>query len=98
MSTVDEEFSFPTTCMSVLGKICYIFLSIRAAPLNITQSLSDINVLIGQSGTLQITCDAFPAPKVTWYVSESILGAYFIPSSPIFKVLQRHRIEEFFEI
>ncbi len=37
------------------------------APLNITQSLSDINVLLGQSGTLQITCDAFPTPKVTWY-------------------------------
>ncbi len=36
------------------------------APLNITQSLTDINVLLGQSGTLSITCDAFPAPKVTW--------------------------------
>jgi len=43
-------------------------LSIFLAPLNITQSLSDINVLLAQSGTLQITCDAFPAPKVTWYV------------------------------
>jgi hypothetical protein len=28
--------------------------------------LTDINVLLGQSGTLSITCDAFPAPKVTW--------------------------------
>jgi len=36
------------------------------APLNITQSLTDINALLGQSGTLSITCDAFPAPKVTW--------------------------------
>jgi hypothetical protein len=36
------------------------------APLNITQPLADINVLLGQSGTLQIICDAFPAPKVTW--------------------------------
>ena len=37
------------------------------APLNITQSLTEQNVLLGQSGTLQITCDAFPVPKVTWY-------------------------------
>jgi hypothetical protein len=36
------------------------------APLNITQPLTDINVLLGQSGTLSITCDAFPAPKVAW--------------------------------
>jgi hypothetical protein len=36
------------------------------APLNITQSLTDLNVLLGQNGTLSITCDAFPAPKVTW--------------------------------
>jgi len=36
------------------------------APLKITQSLTDTNVLLGQSGTLSITCDAFPAPKVTW--------------------------------
>jgi hypothetical protein len=36
------------------------------APLNITQSLTDTNVLLGQNTTLSITCDAFPAPKVTW--------------------------------
>jgi hypothetical protein len=29
--------------------------------------LTDLNVLLGQSATLSITCDAFPAPKVTWY-------------------------------
>lgn len=38
------------------------------APLNISQPLSDINVLLGQSGTLSLTCDAFPVPKVTWSV------------------------------
>jgi hypothetical protein len=38
------------------------------APLNIVQPLTDINVLMGQSGTLSFVCDAFPAPKVTWYV------------------------------
>jgi hypothetical protein len=36
------------------------------APLNITQPLTDTNVLLGQSGTLSITCDAFPTPKVAW--------------------------------
>ncbi|CAF4174809.1 unnamed protein product, partial [Rotaria sordida] len=43
------------------------------APLNITQSLSDANVLLGQNGTLQITCDAFPAPKVTWFFNDTEL-------------------------
>ena len=43
------------------------------APLNISQSLTDINVLLGQSGTLQITCDAFPAPKVTWFFNDTEL-------------------------
>jgi len=38
------------------------------APLNISQPLTDINVLLGQSGTLSLTCDAFPVPKVTWSV------------------------------
>jgi hypothetical protein len=38
------------------------------APLNIVQLLSDINVLMGQSGTFSFVCDAFPVPKVTWYV------------------------------
>jgi hypothetical protein len=38
------------------------------APLNISQPLSDINVLLGQSGTLSLTCDAFPVPKVIWSV------------------------------
>lgn len=38
------------------------------APLNITQPLTDINVLLAQTGTLSLTCDAFPVPKVTWSV------------------------------
>jgi hypothetical protein len=33
-----------------------------------SQPLTDINVLMGQSGTFSLVCDAFPAPKVTWYV------------------------------
>jgi hypothetical protein len=44
---------------------CFIYL----APLNIVQPLTDINVLMGQSGTFSFVCDAFPAPKVTWYVN-----------------------------
>jgi hypothetical protein len=64
----------------------YIYLSFTA-PLNITQSLSDLNVLLGQNGTLSITCDAFPAPKVTWYVT-SLHSQYhkleiIFPLSPI---------------
>ncbi len=45
------------------------FLLFYLAPLNIVQPLADINVLLGQSGTFSFVCDAFPAPKVTWYVS-----------------------------
>jgi len=37
-------------------------------------------VLLGQTGTLQITCDAFPAPKVTWYVKQSqLFFLIFVP-------------------
>ncbi|CAF1578690.1 unnamed protein product, partial [Rotaria magnacalcarata] len=43
------------------------------APLNITQSLTEQNVLLGQNGTLQITCDAFPVPKVTWFFNDTEL-------------------------
>ncbi|CAF4164385.1 unnamed protein product, partial [Rotaria sordida] len=43
------------------------------APLNITQSLTDLNTLLGQNGTLSITCDAFPAPKVTWFFNDTEL-------------------------
>ena len=46
-----------------------IFLLFDLAPLNIVQPLTDVNVLLGQSGTLSFVCDAFPAPKVTWYVN-----------------------------
>ncbi|CAF5189402.1 unnamed protein product [Rotaria magnacalcarata] len=38
------------------------------APLEVSQPLSDIHVLLGQPGTLTLTCDGFPVPKVTWYV------------------------------
>ncbi|CAF1678484.1 unnamed protein product, partial [Adineta ricciae] len=41
------------------------------APLNITQSLTDTNVLLGQNAILSITCDAFPAPKVTWFFNDT---------------------------
>jgi hypothetical protein len=51
--------------MSQNSKIKSIMITFLA-PLNITQSLTDLNVLLGQNGTLSITCDAFPAPKVTW--------------------------------
>ncbi len=44
------------------------FILFFVAPLNISQPLTDINVLLGQSGTLSLTCDAFPAPKITWLV------------------------------
>ena len=47
------------------------------APLNISQSLNDISVLLGQSGTLQIVCDAFPAPKVTWSVHTITISIRF---------------------
>ncbi|CAF1493608.1 unnamed protein product, partial [Adineta steineri] len=43
------------------------------APLNITQSLTDINVLLGQTGVLSLTCDAFPVPKVTWFFNDTEL-------------------------
>ncbi|CAF3878648.1 unnamed protein product, partial [Adineta steineri] len=43
------------------------------APLNITQPLTDVNVLMGQSGTLSFVCDAFPAPKVTWFMNDNEL-------------------------
>ncbi|CAF5125118.1 unnamed protein product, partial [Rotaria sp. Silwood1] len=35
------------------------------APLSVSQPLTDINVLLGQPGTFNLTCDAFPAPKVS---------------------------------
>ena len=41
--------------------------------MNITQPLTDTNVLLGQNTTLSITCDAFPAPKVTWYFNDTEL-------------------------
>ncbi|CAF4355024.1 unnamed protein product, partial [Rotaria magnacalcarata] len=40
------------------------------APLEVSQPLSDIHVLLGQPGTLTLTCDAFPVPKVTWYFND----------------------------
>ncbi|CAF4207496.1 unnamed protein product, partial [Rotaria sordida] len=43
------------------------------APLNITQSLTDLNTLLGQNGTLSLTCDAFPTPKVTWFFNDTEL-------------------------
>ncbi|CAF4562918.1 unnamed protein product, partial [Rotaria sp. Silwood2] len=43
------------------------------APLNIVQPLNDINVLMGQSGTFSFVCDAFPAPKVTWFMNDNEL-------------------------
>ncbi|CAF4237236.1 unnamed protein product, partial [Adineta steineri] len=43
------------------------------APLDITQSLMDTNVLLGQNATLSITCNAFPAPKVTWFFNDTEL-------------------------
>ena len=47
------------------------------APLNIVQPLTDVNVLLGQSGVLSFVCDAFPAPKVTWYVSNERKNTVF---------------------
>ncbi|CAF3944369.1 unnamed protein product, partial [Rotaria sp. Silwood1] len=35
------------------------------APLSVSQPLTDINVLLGQPGTFNLTCDVFPAPKVS---------------------------------
>ena len=55
-------------------------LSSLLAPLNISQSLSDISVLLGQSGTLQIVCDAFPAPKITWSVPPYYLLSFYLIS------------------
>ncbi|CAF1486269.1 unnamed protein product, partial [Rotaria sordida] len=43
------------------------------APLQITQPLTDIHVLLGQTGTLSLTCDAFPAPKITWFFNDTEL-------------------------
>ena len=43
---------------------CYVVLCL--APLNVVQSLSDINVVMGQSGVFSFVCDAFPTPKVSW--------------------------------
>ncbi|CAF4218250.1 unnamed protein product, partial [Rotaria magnacalcarata] len=43
------------------------------APLQITQSLTDTHVLLGQSGALSITCDAFPSPKFTWFFNDTEL-------------------------
>ncbi|CAF3994371.1 unnamed protein product, partial [Rotaria sordida] len=37
-------------------------------PWKISQPLTDINVLLGQSGTLSFTCDEFSSPTVTWLV------------------------------
>ncbi|CAF4770339.1 unnamed protein product, partial [Rotaria sp. Silwood2] len=34
---------------------------------------SDINVLLGQPGTFNLTCDAFPTPKVTWFFNDTEL-------------------------
>ena len=48
------------------------------APLNISQPLTDINVLMGQSGTLTFVCDAFPAPKVTWFVFAFVVENAFL--------------------
>jgi hypothetical protein len=59
------SLQFPQSLEQII-MINFILLCLLA-PLNITQSLTDTNVLLGQNGTLQITCDAFPAPKVTWY-------------------------------
>ncbi|CAF4238070.1 unnamed protein product, partial [Rotaria sordida] len=43
------------------------------APLSVSQSLTDINVLLGQPGTFNLTCDAFPTPKVTWLFNDTEL-------------------------
>ncbi|CAF1542044.1 unnamed protein product, partial [Rotaria sordida] len=45
----------------------------KDAPLDIVQPLNDINVLMGQSGTFSFVCDAFPAPKVTWFMNDNEL-------------------------
>ncbi|CAF4196846.1 unnamed protein product, partial [Rotaria sordida] len=45
----------------------------KDAPLQITQPLTDIHVLLGQTGTLSLTCDAFPAPKITWFFNDTEL-------------------------
>ncbi|CAF3879888.1 unnamed protein product, partial [Rotaria sp. Silwood1] len=41
------------------------------APLSVSQPLTDINVLLGQPGTFNLTCDAFPAPKVSWFFNDT---------------------------
>ncbi|CAF4223443.1 unnamed protein product, partial [Rotaria sordida] len=43
------------------------------APLSVSQPLTDINVLLGQPGTFNLTCDAFPTPKVTWFFNDTEL-------------------------
>ncbi|CAF3431655.1 unnamed protein product, partial [Rotaria sp. Silwood2] len=43
------------------------------APLSVPQPLTDINVLLGQPGTFNLTCDAFPTPKVTWFFNDTEL-------------------------
>ncbi|CAF5029352.1 unnamed protein product, partial [Rotaria sp. Silwood1] len=43
------------------------------APLSVSQPLTDINVLLGQPGTFNLTCDAFPAPKVSWFFNDTEL-------------------------
>ncbi|CAF4352724.1 unnamed protein product, partial [Rotaria magnacalcarata] len=43
------------------------------APLSVSQPLADINVLMGQGGMFSFICDAFPAPKVTWFMNDNEL-------------------------
>ncbi|CAF3389468.1 unnamed protein product [Rotaria socialis] len=43
------------------------------APLSVSQPLADINVLMGQGGIFSFICDAFPAPKVTWFANDNEL-------------------------
>ncbi len=67
MLTLSKHFSFDSTnCCTFIQLLYFNELLYILAPLNITQSLSDTNVLLGQNATLSITCDAFPTPKVTW--------------------------------
>ncbi|CAF5034266.1 unnamed protein product, partial [Rotaria sp. Silwood1] len=53
-------------------KLCHL-ITLVLAPLSVSQPLTDINVLLGQPGTFNLTCDAFPAPKVTWFFNDTEL-------------------------
>ncbi|CAF3275588.1 unnamed protein product, partial [Rotaria sp. Silwood2] len=63
---VGEPFEI---CVDVDGKEAPKVQLTKDAPLSVSQPLSDINVLLGQPGTFNLTCDAFPTPKVTWSVN-----------------------------